>query len=49
MTGFELPIWVVPIMIVLCIAGIWYMFKMQDRYIEKLKGYRDDDEGGMRI
>jgi hypothetical protein len=39
----ELPIWVALGLAIMCIAGVWYMFKAQDRYIERLKRDRDGD------
>ena len=39
----ELPYWVAAGLILFCIAGVWYMFKAQDKYIEKLKRNKGDD------
>jgi len=35
---------------IMCIAGIFYLFRRQDRYIERLRDERDDDDdnGGIR-
>jgi len=38
MTGFEIPLWVACVLGLLSVGGFMFMLKMQDRYIEKLKG-----------
>lgn len=45
----EIPLWVAFVMIGLCIVGIKFMFNQQDKYIEKLKGQRDDYDGSLHV
>jgi len=33
---------------IMSIAGIFYLFRRQDMYVERLKDDRDDDNGGIR-
>jgi len=33
-------------LIIMSIAGVFYLFKRQDRYIERLRDERDDDDNG---
>jgi len=44
----ELPVWIAIGLVIMCVAGVWYMFKRQDRYIDKLKQQRDNDDGSLR-
>ena len=32
---------------IMSVAGIFYLFRRQDMYVERLKGDRDDDDGGI--
>ena len=33
-------------LIIMSIAGVFYLFRRQDRYIERLRDERDDDDNG---